>query len=59
MEMCKTNSTYLNGDIELSNVKPACTNYNMTSPRWIGVVRDQYIKKDEGKVNFRKAFDDL
>lgn len=54
MEHCKNKSTYLIGNANIYaytlNVTSACTGLNNTDQRWIGVVRDLYIKSDQGKL---------
>lgn len=53
MEYCKNQSTYLIGNANIYaytlNVTSACTGLNNSDQRWIGVVRDMYVKSDQGK----------
>lgn len=54
MESCKKQNTYLIGEIEISpnteNATLACTDLENLDQRWIGVVRDQFNKTDEGNI---------
>ena len=53
MEHCKDKSTYLIGNSNIYaytlNVTSACIGLNNLDPRWIGVVKDLYVKSDQGK----------
>lgn len=53
MEQCKSNDSYLivNDNIiyDKLDATSACTDLNNSDPRWIGVIRDQYVKSDQGK----------
>ena len=53
MEQCKNKSTYLIGNANIYaytlNVTSACIGLNNSDQRWIGVVRDLYVKSDQGK----------
>ena len=49
MDICKTKSAYLIGNITLSDSTLSCVDLNNTDPRWIGIVRDQFIGTDHGK----------
>ena len=59
MEHCKNKRTYLIGNANIYdytlNVKSACTSLNNNDPRWIGVVRDLYVKSDQGKPAYNKC----
>lgn len=48
MDRCKSNGFYLMGKINLTNIVSACQNFKNT-PRWIGVVKENYISNDQGK----------
>lgn len=48
MNHCKRLGTYLIGNINISNITSVCANLNNNEPRWIGVVRDRYVKADKG-----------
>ena len=44
--------SYLFGDIDHHNAAAACNQTfipNNFGPRWIGVARQKYVKKDDGK----------
>lgn len=47
--ICKSKGSYLIGNLNSSNLKSSCDKLNNTGPRWIGVVKDQYIGQDQGK----------
>ena len=47
--ICKSKGSYLIGNLNLSNLNSACDKLNKIGPRWIGVVKDQYIGQDQGK----------
>ena len=53
MEKCKSNDSYLIGNDNIMynslDATSACINLNNSDQRWIGVVRDQYVKSDQGK----------
>lgn len=56
---CKAKGNYPIGNLTLSNIKMACTesNYNITSPRWIGVIHEVTMTEDQGcrcLLKFRK-----
>lgn len=46
---------YLLGNIDLSDVKSACKDQENSDPRWIGVVRENYVKSDQGNTNAIKG----
>lgn len=52
MEHCKNKSAYLIGNANIYshtlNATSACSGLENGDPRWIGVVRDQYVKSDQG-----------
>ncbi|XP_078309595.1 uncharacterized protein LOC111105805 [Crassostrea virginica] len=50
MDHCKKMGIYLFGNVNLSNKTLACTDLNNNDQRWIGVVKDQYIKADQGQL---------
>lgn len=50
LDYCKNQTTYLLGNISTTNVTLDCTGLNHTNQRWIGVVRDQYAKTDQGNI---------
>lgn len=50
MEYCKNNSTYLIGNINLTNPKLACKDFTNAGPGWVGVVTDQYETIDQGTI---------
>lgn len=55
MENCKRENTYLIGNIMLSNITLVCAKLNNADPRWIGIVRDRYVRTDQGNgkmINF-------
>lgn len=49
---CKVKGNYPIGNLTLSNIKMACTesNYNNTSPGWIGVVHEVNKTEDQGNA---------
>eukprot|EP00105_Crassostrea_gigas_P021071 XP_011440060.1 PREDICTED: uncharacterized protein LOC105337153 isoform X2 [Crassostrea gigas] len=49
---CKAKGNYPIGNLTLSNIKMACTesNYNITSPRWIGVIHEVTMTEDQGQL---------
>nr|XP_034307344.1 uncharacterized protein LOC105338041 [Crassostrea gigas]XP_034307345.1 uncharacterized protein LOC105338041 [Crassostrea gigas] len=47
MNRCKSSGVYLIGKINLTNIVSACQTYTHT-PRWIGVVKENYISYDQG-----------
>ena len=52
IDKCKNKGSYPIGNLNLSNVRSACEKLHNEDPRWIGVVRDQYIGQDQGKFCF-------
>lgn len=60
MEKCKKQNTYLIGEIEINanitNATLACSDLENKDQRWIGVVRDQYNKIDEGNICIQYIF---
>ena len=48
MENCKRKNTYLIGNISLSNITLVCAKLNNIDQRWIGIVRDRYVKTEQG-----------
>lgn len=56
MDRCKYTGSYLIGNISLSDITMACASLNNYEPRWIGVVRDQYVKADTGNVKMQDMF---
>ena len=54
MNHCKRFGTYLIGNVNISNITLACVNLNNNEPRWIGVIRDQYVKADKGKSKMQE-----
>ena len=49
MDICKKKNAYPIGNITLSDSTLSCVDLNNTDPRWIGIVRDQFIGTDHGK----------
>ena len=54
MKICKsaTKPSYLFGDIDHHNAAASCNQTFIpenSGPRWIGVARQQYVNKDDGK----------
>lgn len=60
MESCKKNGNYLSGNINLSTLSAACPDDPNTSPYWIGVFREKYLKTDQGnefiEMRMRKIY---
>lgn len=50
MELCKMNSMYLLGNINLSNVTSACLEHEHLAPYWIGILREKYLNTDQGNA---------
>lgn len=48
---CKMKDYYLLGNINLSDVNSACKDQENLDPRWIGVVKENYVKSDQGNTN--------
>lgn len=48
MDHCKRTGSYLIGNISLSNITLACADLTNSNLRWVGVVKDQYVKADKG-----------
>nr|XP_022297013.1 uncharacterized protein LOC111106578 isoform X2 [Crassostrea virginica] len=55
MEICKRENTYLIGNIMLSNITLVCAKLNNADPRWIGIVRDRYVRTEQGEVIAKSA----
>ena len=50
IDNCKSTGSYPIGNVNLSNITSACENVSNERPRWVGVVRDQYIGQDQGTI---------
>lgn len=52
MEVCIGigNGYYLLGNIDLSDAKSACTDLQNSGPRWIGVIKENFVKSDQGNT---------
>lgn len=55
-DICKSKGSYPIGNLNLSNVKSACDKLYNIAPRWVGVVKDQYIGQDQGKLSLPNIF---
>lgn len=52
MAFCKDtdNGFYLLGNITLLDAKSACTGFQNSGPGWIGVIKENVVKSDEGNT---------
>lgn len=48
MEVCKSKNYYLLGNINLSDAKSSCTGLQNSGPGWIGVIKENFVKSDQG-----------
>lgn len=48
MDKCKKRNAYLIGNINLTNATLACKGLENSDPRWIGVVKEHYMKPYQG-----------
>lgn len=51
MEICKSNNHYLLGNINLSDANSSCTGLQKSGPAWIGVIKENFVKSDQGNTN--------
>lgn len=50
LELCQSRGIYLLWNISLTNITSACNNFIHLDQRWIGVVKDLYLSKDNGNI---------
>lgn len=50
MEVCKSKNYYLLGNINLSDAKSSCTGLQNSGPGWIGVIKENFVKSDQGQI---------
>lgn len=50
MEICKSNNHYLLGNINLSDANSSCTGLQKSGPAWIGVIKENFVKSDQGQI---------
>lgn len=56
LEHCKKRGIYLLWNITLTNITSACKNFIHVDQRWIGVVKDLYLSKDNGNLYLFKTW---
>lgn len=56
MEVCKSKNSYLLGNVNLLDANSACAGLQNTGPGWIGVIKENFVKSDQGNT---KVIEDI